>query len=190
MRMMVPDSTPPDALRLGFEGFAFEDLYRPRGLRRLSACFDAELRQANPGLFERFEAYRGAQGTGLAGPVESELLIAVSAHLSAFVARLFGLEAQAGVLAGRLTREHPLFEFKREFISRRVFKKGAADRPTAAEFPALHARMGLMLRLGFPEALAGDDPERGLAEAVLTLLHLERLLSGQSPSTHAADPNA
>src|SRR5687767_9976138 len=100
MRKMVPDAETPDTLRLGFDGFAFEDLYQPQGLRRLSTRFNDELRRADAALFERFDTYRRAGGTGLSGPAESELLIGVSTHLSAFVTRLFGIEAQTGLLAG------------------------------------------------------------------------------------------
>jgi NADPH-dependent glutamate synthase beta subunit-like oxidoreductase/NAD(P)H-flavin reductase len=156
-------------------------LYRPHGLRRLAEHFDAQLAAAEPGLFQSFDAYRKSGGKSLTGPAESELLIRVSRHVSAFIARLFGIEAEVDRMARGLKSELPLFDFKREFITRRVFKKGAAERPTLAEYPSLDARMNLLLSLGFPEAVAGHDPERGLAEAVLTLMDLERLLSGALP---------
>jgi NADPH-dependent glutamate synthase beta subunit-like oxidoreductase/NAD(P)H-flavin reductase len=168
-------------LTLGIPGFSFEDLYRPHGLRRLAEHFDAQLTAAEPELFQSFDAYRQSGGKSLTGPAESELLIRVSRHVSAFIARLFGIEAEVDSLARGLKNELPLFDFKREFITRRVFKKGAAERPTLAEYPSLDARMNLLLSLGFPEAVAGQDTERGLAEAVLTLMDLERLLSGALP---------
>jgi NADPH-dependent glutamate synthase beta subunit-like oxidoreductase/NAD(P)H-flavin reductase len=168
-------------LTLGIPGFSFEDLYRPHGLRRLAEHFDAQLAAAEPELFQSFDAYRTSGGKSLTGPAESELLIRVSRHVSAFIARLFGIEAEVDRLARGLKSELPLFDFKREFITRRVFKKGAAERPTLAEYPSLDARMNLLLSLGFPEAVVGQDKERGLAEAVLTLMDLERLLSGALP---------
>ncbi|HSP79581.1 MAG TPA: FAD-dependent oxidoreductase [Myxococcaceae bacterium] len=169
------------SLTLGLPGFSFEDLYRPRGLRRLAERFDEQLAADEPELFQAFDAYRKSGGTSLAGPAESELLIRVARHVSAFISRLFRLETEVDRLARHLKGELPLFDFKREFITRRVFKKGATDRPTLAEFPSLDARMNLLLSLGFPEAL-GDDPERGLAEAILTLMELERLFSGNLPA--------
>jgi NADPH-dependent glutamate synthase beta subunit-like oxidoreductase/NAD(P)H-flavin reductase len=168
-------------LTLGIPGFSFEDLYRSHGLRRLAEHFDAQLAAAEPELFQSFDAYRKSGGKSLTGPAESELLIRVSRHVSAFVARLFGIEAEVDRLARGLKGELPLFDFKREFITRRVFKKGAAERPTLAEYPSLDARMNLLLSLGFPEAVAGHDAERGVAEAILTLMDLERLLSGTLP---------
>jgi hypothetical protein len=167
-------------LTLGIPGFSFEDLYRPHGLRRLTEHFDAQLAAAEPELFQSFESYRKSGGGSLTGPAESELLIRVSRHVSAFIARLFGIQAEVDRLARGLKGELPLFDFKREFITRRVFKKGAADRPSLAEYPSLDARMRLMLSLAFPEALASDDVERALAESILTLMDLERLFSNTS----------
>ncbi len=169
-------------LTLGLPGFRFEDLYRPRGLRRLAGAFDTSFSSADPELFSRFDAYRKAGGQGLTGPQESELLIQVARHVSRFIAQLFRIEAEAQRLTAALTGELPLFDFRREFIQRRVFKKGAADRPSASELPALDARVQLLMRLGFPEALSSGDGERGLAESVLSLLEVERLLSGQLPA--------
>jgi NADPH-dependent glutamate synthase beta subunit-like oxidoreductase/NAD(P)H-flavin reductase len=174
------DSSPP--LTLGLPGFTFEDLYRPRGLRRLAERFDAWLTEQEPELFQAFDTYRKTGGSNLSGPAESDLLIRVSRHLSRFIARLFNLEGELEALARRQTGELPLFDFKRDFITRRVFKKGAPDRPTLAEYPSLDARMRLLLQLGFPEALAHGDLERGLAESILTLMDLERLFSGSLPA--------
>ncbi|WP_434388789.1 FAD-dependent oxidoreductase [Melittangium boletus] len=179
MRSLNALSSPDGpTLTLGLPDFSFEDLYRPRGLRRLSERFDAQLSADEPELFQLFDAYRKSGGQSTKGPAESELLIRVARHISAFISRLFGLEADADRLARALKSELPLFDFKREFITRRVFKKNAPDRPTLAEYPSLDARMRLMLSLAFPEALASDDVERALAESLLTLMDLERLFSG------------
>ncbi len=179
---------PAAELRLGFDGFAFEDLYAPEGLRRLSARFDAFLAERDAALAARFSAYRASEGAGLTPPQASELLISVSAHHAAFIARLFGIEAEVDALGKKIRGELPLFEFKREFIARRVFKKGAPERPTAAEFPSLDARVTLLFKLGFDRpspsaAQPGFDSERLLAETVLGLLELERLYSGALAKT-------
>ncbi|WP_342375337.1 FAD-dependent oxidoreductase [Myxococcus stipitatus] len=183
-------SDPGPSLQLGVPGFTFEDLYRPRGLRRLAQSFDARLAEDDPELFKAFDAYRQAGGQGLTGPAESDLLVRVARHVSRFIARLFRIEQEHEQLMGNLKGELPLFNFKREFITRRVFKKGAADRPSLSEFPSLDARMRLMLQLGFPEALSAGDFERGLAESVLSLMELERLFSGNLPAEEQAKADA
>ncbi|WP_224364659.1 FAD-dependent oxidoreductase [Hyalangium versicolor] len=174
------DSGP--SLTLGLPGFTFEDLYRPRGLRQLSERFDAWLTEHELELFQAFDTYRKSGGSNLSGPAESDLLIRVSRHVSRFLGRLFNIESEMERLARGLAGELPLFDFKRDFITRRVFKKGAADRPTLAEFPSLDGRMRLLLQLGFPEASEKEDLERRLAESILTLMDLERLFSGALPA--------
>ncbi len=176
--MRLPsDLQSPDTLNLGF-GFSFEELFRPAGLKRLHERFLTELQRQDPALSERFAAYRAAVGENETGPKESDLLVAVSARVSAFVGELFGVSAELKALGAELRGEKKLFEFKREFVTRRVFKKGAQDRPTAAEFPVLHARMQLLFSLGFPEANRQDE-ERATAESILTLMELEKFFAGQ-----------
>jgi len=183
-------SDPGPSLQLGLPGFTFEDLYRPRGLRRLAQSFDARLAEDEPELFKSFEAYRKSGGTSLTGPAESDLLVRVARHVSVFVSRLFRVDQELERQMGQLKGELPLFDFKREFITRRVFKKGAPDRPSLAEFPSLDGRMRLLLQLGFPEALSMGDFERGLAESVLSLMDLERLFSGNLPAEEQAKAEA
>ncbi|MHB8877430.1 MAG: FAD-dependent oxidoreductase, partial [Myxococcaceae bacterium] len=183
----MPTMQKPPVLKLGVDGFDYPDLHHPRGLRRLAERFDAQLAQDDPALFAAFEAYRQAGGEGLTPPAKSELLVRVAEHLSRFVARLFGIGDEAAELARRLTGELPLFEFKKEFVSRRVYKRNATDRPAAAEFPALESRMRLLLELGFPGAAAAADPERALAEAILSLLQIERCFADDQPDTPAGE---
>ncbi|MDQ3265767.1 MAG: FAD-dependent oxidoreductase [Myxococcota bacterium] len=168
-------------MQLGIEGFRFEDLYDPMALRRLSDRFDQQLAADDASLAAEFQAYRASAGANLSKPKESELLIQVGRHVSRFVTRLFSVEAQAEQLAGALTSELSLYEYKREFVVKRVFKKGATDRPTVEEYPALNARMALLWRLGFPAAVEAHDLERAQAEAVIALLRIERLFAGQLP---------
>lgn len=183
-------------LQLGITGFSFDDLHRPAGLQRLHVQFLMALRDADPALSARFTQYREAslQGTargGLSAPAESDLLIAVAARVSRFVGTLFNVEAELESLRAKLTGELSLFEFKREFVSRRVFKKGLTDRPTRDELPALDARVALLLSLGFGAELPpetslkahgviahGVDHERALAEATLTLMRFEKDATG------------
>ncbi len=172
-------------LQLGIAGFDFEDLYRPEKLSELHLRFLEFLTEHDGALSAQFEAYRTAtlagNSDGLTEPERGNLLIAVAGHVSQFIATLFRLETQTTSLAIALTAHKPLFDFKRDFVSRRVFKKGATDRPTKEELPALDARVGLLLSLGFGAAqvsqvpdVAGEDHERALATAVMALMNFER----------------
>ncbi|HEX9507638.1 MAG TPA: pyridine nucleotide-disulfide oxidoreductase, partial [Myxococcales bacterium] len=174
----MPANSSPTA-QLGIPGFTIEDLHDPQGLKRLAERFDQDLAGHHRSLFDRFDRYRQRQEK--LGPVEeSELLIQVARHISRFLAQLFGIEREVEALSRALLVELPLFEFKREFMAKRVFRKGALDRPAAGEFPALNAKMGLLLQLGFPDALKDRDSERALAQTVTTLLQLERLFGAQT----------
>jgi len=63
--MISPDEARAQDFPLGVPGFTFADLYRVERLPALSASFDAALRDSDPTLFQRFEAYRSAEtGTG------------------------------------------------------------------------------------------------------------------------------
>ncbi len=159
-------------LRLGIDGFEFEDLYDPAGLKRLYETFFTQLAADDSALAAEFEAYRAAGGMGMPDPKQSDLLVRVGEHVGRFLGRLFQIGAEQKALASKITAELKLFEFKKEFVTRRVFKKGATDRPTVAELPELDARMQQLFRLAFPND--GSDPERATAESVLTLMHLEK----------------
>ena len=147
-------------LSLGIDGFSFDDLYRPAGLAQLHARFLERLRADDAELAQAFDAYRHAIARdaphgALTPAQESDLLVRVAGHVSAFVATLFGVTKELEALRDGLTDELKLFEFKREFVTRRVFKKSTTDRPTRGELPALDVRMTLMLALGF-----GAKPRR------------------------------
>src|ERR1700755_2536493 len=78
---------------LGIEGFTYADLYRPVRLRVLAEAFYAEVGREDAALHASLAEYVGARGENLKGTrAESELLIKAAAHLSRFVARLFGIE--------------------------------------------------------------------------------------------------
>ncbi len=167
-------SNPNGGPSLGLSGFAFADLYRVDRLPALTAAFHAALEKAAPELAARFEAYRkGERGEGpahgLKPPQESQLLVEVAGQLSAFLGRLFGVEAEREQLRRSVTDENPRFDLKRDFMAKRVFRKGAKDRPTAAEFPELAKRAGELLAKVSPQGPAATNDELAFAEAVRLL---------------------
>ena len=166
-------------LALGIEGFRYEDLQRASGLARLHAAFLAQLSADDAALAAEFEALRGGQPRK--PPEESDLLIRVAEHVSRFIGKLFAVEPELGALSAKLADELKLFAFKKEFVTRRVFKKGAGDRPAEQELPELEQRMQLMFRLGFGWQGTPADEERAVAEAILTLMQIERQLGPQHP---------
>ncbi|MHB1846741.1 MAG: FAD-dependent oxidoreductase [Deltaproteobacteria bacterium] len=176
--MRAPESLEsPPALRLALPGFSFEALQDPARLPALTEAFDRALREAEPALFARFAAYRTAERAGaphgLTKPAESELLVQVAGHVSSFVGRLFGVEAELRALREAASADAPRFDLKRDFMVKRVFKKGAKGRPAAGDLFALAAKARPLLARFSKDA---DSNELAFAAAVLELLRLEAAL--------------
>lgn len=167
---MVSAHTParpssPEPLQLGEPGLSWEDLHAPSGLAR---------------LLERFEAFLGARdATGLSllhaarrdpdalSEAEiSALVIRLSPQVGAFLARLFRVEREVEATRRRVVSHEPVFQFRKHFVKRRLFKKGAGPvvDPTQA---------GALARAAW-EAVAerSDDEEHFVAVATLRLLEL------------------
>src|SRR5512134_1919870 len=119
-------------LQLRF-GLSFDDLYARDGLLRLDAAFLQFLGGADEALRARLEAARAAPP---ADKAESDLLVALAPHVEDFVARLFGIEAEAQALAARHHELAPLYSVKRLFVQRRALHKVKPEdaRPDGFEF--------------------------------------------------------
>ena len=159
MHEPIFEPTSPRLPELGLPGFSWADLHDARRLADLTAAFDRALAAEDPLLHARYQAHRSGAAP-LRGPAESELLVALAPHLSRFVGVLFGVEDQLAALRAAAGREVPLFRVKRDFIQRRVFRKGAPGRPAASDFPALDAQVSALLeaaRRRDPGASAASD---------------------------------
>src|SRR5688572_11332240 len=103
-------------MQLAF-GIAFADLYDREGLLRVDAAFlgflDADLRA-------RLSAARLHPP---AGKAESDLLVELAPQVEDFLAKLFGIEAEALALAERHNQLAPLYSVKRLFVQRRAMHK-------------------------------------------------------------------
>ncbi len=114
-------------MKLAFD-LQFDDLYARGGLLRLDAAFLSFL---DSSLQEKLlEARRNPP----AARQESELLIALAPHLEDFLAKLFGIEAEAQALAARHHELAPLYSVKRLFVQRRALHKVKAEDASPAGF--------------------------------------------------------
>src|SRR5688572_26306658 len=103
---------------LGF-GMAFPDLYRREGLVRLDEAFLEFLGEGEPVLRASLDHAR-AYPDSLDRKAEAALLIEVAPWMEDFIARLFGIEKEVGVLASRHHQLAPLYSCKRQFVQRRA----------------------------------------------------------------------
>ena len=122
-------------VQLGF-GLQFEDLYRRAGLERLDRAFVDGLRTGAVELHNRLMAGRAAPDA-LADKDASELLIDLAPHLEDFLARLFGIGAEAAALRARHDALAPLYTVKRLFVQRRAAKAHKEAEAAGFDGPAL-----------------------------------------------------
>jgi len=147
----------PAPLRLAF-GLAFEDLYERAGLARLDRAFLESVGASDADLRRRLEELRASQ-EGLAYKAEAEFLIALAPHVDAFIAKLFGIEAEWDALNRAHHRLAPLYRVKRKFVQRRAMLKIKADAAEALDGPALEREVAALL--------GGSFDELAFAEAIL-----------------------
>ncbi|HYM61178.1 MAG TPA: FAD-dependent oxidoreductase, partial [Thermoanaerobaculia bacterium] len=162
---------------LGIDGFRYADLYDHQRLADLSFAFDRFVGQRDVALFPRFDAYRaavqgGVQHGGLNPPDESELLIAVSRCLGAYLAQMFQVEAEASVLRARAERDAEVVRFKKEFVAKRVTKVQAVT-VDADRLATLDKAAEAIVRVAGGE-VPERDAEHALAVAVNRLGDLEK----------------
>jgi NADPH-dependent glutamate synthase beta subunit-like oxidoreductase/NAD(P)H-flavin reductase len=139
MLRVPPEHDADRDFELGVDGFRYPDLHSPDRLKALHERFLVELAAANAALSSAFAAYR-EQPASLGGPAESELLIAVARQVSAFVARLFRIEAARDMHSTVAANEAVLFRFKKDFVKWRSAKR--KDAPEAdADFAAREASL-------------------------------------------------
>src|SRR5688572_1515347 len=106
-------------MQLGF-GIRFSDLYERTGLLRVDAAFLDFLGEVDATLRERLVGARAALSKA---KEESDLLVALAPHVEDFLAKLFGIEAEARALAERHNALAPIYSVKRLFVQRRALHK-------------------------------------------------------------------
>ena len=114
-------------MKLAF-GLQFGDLYSRDGLLRVDGAFLSFL---DPSLQKKLLDARSNPPTGKS---ESELLIALAPHVEDFIARLFGIEAEAQALAAKHNELAPLWSVKRLFVQRRALHKVKPEDASPAGF--------------------------------------------------------
>ena len=177
---MAPQNYTPgeDAERdfeLGLPGFRYSDLYRPERLAALSVAFDGALLAADPALAAEVAVARKSPAwptDAKAGAVRSELMIRLARHVDAFVARLFGVEAELAAQHAVVAGEAVVFRVKKDFLQRRALKVAAEPGADAA---ALAREVHRICRAVRPDhdQVAAVDADRATALAIADLLDIE-----------------
>jgi NADPH-dependent glutamate synthase beta subunit-like oxidoreductase/NAD(P)H-flavin reductase len=127
-------------------GHVFADLYDRSKLPLIDGRFLDALKVADAALHDRLMAAR-ANPDALAAKDEGNLLVDLGAHVEAFLAKLFGIEAEVDALARRTHALAPLYAVKRLFVQRRAAKAAKAE--ALANFDP--AKMDALLGAGWTE---------------------------------------
>jgi NADPH-dependent glutamate synthase beta subunit-like oxidoreductase/NAD(P)H-flavin reductase len=166
-------SAPSSGTPLGVPGYTFADLHQPERLSSLYDRFCEEVQSADPALWREWAAYRRAPDQPRP-PVElSNLLIAMAAHVSRFLVRLFDVSSAASGLAASTHAEDDLFRFKVDFVRRRALPllKNGPVTSTAEDDAIVRELIG---------GGSARDVELSVARAGCTLLDREKAGAGGS----------
>jgi NADPH-dependent glutamate synthase beta subunit-like oxidoreductase/NAD(P)H-flavin reductase len=152
-------------LTLGIEGFVYPDLFVPERLAALHARFLRDFESEDPGAFAVYASY-AKNPDGASALSTSEALIGAAPYAANFVARLFGVEKEAGALKAETESRAPLWKFKREFVKKRVHKPDASK--------GLDPAAAIAFARTFAERSApGLDEELAVARTVLSLWEVD-----------------
>jgi NADPH-dependent glutamate synthase beta subunit-like oxidoreductase/NAD(P)H-flavin reductase len=170
----LPENTREEArawnLQLGVPGFKFADLNRVRRLEALDTAFFQYLRDADAELAADLEGYRAGHGDGFERLQESTLLIRVAPHVGTFIARLLRIEDEYNSLCAQVRDDHVVFDWKRQFVERRVFKSPPTAAAVAAMDPVdMEFAYREVVNAVVPDVTLTADPERELAVVTTTV---------------------
>ncbi len=157
-------TTASPAPNLAFE-LGFNDLYDDRALARVDAAFLGELETTDGELKAHLLGAR-QDPAALEAKAEADLLLALAPHLDAFIARLFGIEAEVDELTAEHLKLNPLYACKRLFVQRRALKGKSAEDAAAIDGAALETELaalmgGTLTELAFSQVVMSwlDDGE-------------------------------
>ncbi len=149
--MIAPVNTTsgPGLLALGF-GMQFADLYDNAALIKLDAAFLAFVASRDDALHQCLLKARH-DPTGIVAKAASELLLALTPHVDAFIAELFGITAEVEALTTRHLELSPLYSVKRLFVQRKAANKYKGEAADRLNGPELAAQLDSMLGGQFTE---------------------------------------
>ncbi|MGH9914128.1 MAG: FAD-dependent oxidoreductase, partial [Pyrinomonadaceae bacterium] len=159
-------------LKLGIEGFAYADLYRPEKLKELAELFYQQLRENDAELYSSLQDYIAARGRNTDPKVQSNLLIASARYLSSFVARLFGVESERDKMIAETHHQDTIFELK-HFVARRALKTFTEEQAASIDIPTINSTLERLCEI-VSSGTHETDKELVIARTVSKLLAWEK----------------
>ncbi|MFV0388012.1 MAG: FAD-dependent oxidoreductase [Pyrinomonadaceae bacterium] len=171
---------------LGIPGFSFSDLFDANRLKMLTEKFYSELKTQEPVIYEALSNFTEKGGIGFEPKTASRIITDSAPYVSAFVARLFGVEPQRNALEREIVKDNPLWAYK-FFVQRRAIRTYKQD--AISNFKELKFREAIKLlrNAEFAEVLVYDE-ELAIATIVSELVEAEEALSkGVEPTVQVRD---
>jgi len=155
---------------LGIEGFTYPDLYDPLRLKVLAEYFYKEVETADPALGLQYSDYR--QGKVLSPVDESNLIVKLAPYLGRFISQLFQIENSAELERKKANAAKPIFQFKKNFVSRRAAKIVKPEE-TRVDLQSLDQQVRLLEEVIVGETGQNENREESFSTMVNTLMQIE-----------------
>src|SRR5579862_2211482 len=169
-----------ETLTLNVSGFTYYDLFDSQKLQQLTELFFREVREKNSTLAEQFLKFRDSKGAGYSPIESSRLIVEMAPHVSAFVAKMFGVENEWNAAKLVANKEQIVLMFKREFFTRTVLKKFTAAQAAGLPLDSLDIQVN-EIQSAFPN-VPSTDPELQTASIVNEIIEHQKILISDSPT--------
>ncbi len=160
---------------LGIVGFRYSDLFDAVKLKELADKFYSELSEKEPVLADVLTKYIAAHGRGYERRVESNILTDAAPHLSAFIAKMFGVTREREELQREIREQDPIWKYK-FFVQRRAIKKYPAEKIAALDERELATAINEFKFNAFDQSLIYDE-ELSIAFIADKLVRAEEALT-------------
>ncbi|MEO8664163.1 MAG: FAD-dependent oxidoreductase [Ignavibacteria bacterium] len=155
-------------------GYSYEDLYDPLKLQALTEDFYKYFQSRDKEKYDEFIAYKDSKGSGLTDLQVSSILIEASYVLSDFIVKLFQLEKEQKEFIEEVEYDKDIFNFKKEFVQRKVFKKFKKDDLAGLNWDELDNFASKLKESVFTDFNFEKDEEKYTAKMILEIMELEK----------------
>jgi NADPH-dependent glutamate synthase beta subunit-like oxidoreductase/NAD(P)H-flavin reductase len=125
-------------MKLNLNGFEFQELFTPDGLKKLDSTFLGWLNNIDPEAHKQLQDYRyHSWGDGLA---LSDFYIRCAEYLDTYITELFNLQESVAVLRSDIIAQQPIFVFKQVFVIKKA-RRLLSKLNTFPSYLELHERL-------------------------------------------------
>lgn len=155
-------------------GYSYEDLYKQESLKQLAEDFYGFFEAADKEKYANFEKYNKTKGEGYTPLEISTVLIESAPFLSDFLGKLFKIDDRLSDFVKDVEYQKDVYEFKKEFVQRKVFRKHKKEDLANIEWEKLDAFVSRIKSAMFSDLDFSNDEEKFTAHFILILADVEK----------------